>query len=398
MVWCHFGAHVSEPVIVAVPPKGGSLEDVLGKLVDAGWLERDLVHEIARLIREDKRRIKLEEGLIALWDEHRGDRAATMRAADTAGHDLNDIEAALERMRVLDGEGRTRLAFTPKPGVDALLQALRNDRDPMVREAALTLHLELDLTRYGRPTRMMFDHLEFDFEAGGAPVRGVLVGTEHEVTPTYLRKHKRDLSLTCYDAFQNTLLDALDTGKVHNWRELKDHLVEANTDVRVVGSLGLEDYLGHFVIMPEARAREVAALGADRRWGIAADDPKRAFLREEPVLIDASFEEVYRRVLDGDGNGFDFEATTHDIEAACARDGRSAIYIVRSGATIACTPGICVVGEELVTSETIVAVNEERLEHNRGVGLLLESLRPSSEDRSERWRQALAAKLGDKLI
>ena len=56
------------------------------------------------------------------------------------------------------------------------------------------LHLELDLSRYGRPTRMMFDHMEFEFEG----VRGVLVGTEHETTPTYLRRHKRDISLTCY--------------------------------------------------------------------------------------------------------------------------------------------------------------------------------------------------------
>ena len=78
-------------------------------------------------------------------------------------------------------------------------------------------------------------------------MRGILIGTEHEVTPPYLRKHKRDISLTCYDAFHNTLLDAFDTGKVHHWSDMMEHLVEANTDVRILGSLGLNDYLGHFV-------------------------------------------------------------------------------------------------------------------------------------------------------
>ena len=59
---------------------------------------------------------------------------------------------------------------------------------------------------------------------------------------------------------------------------------------------------------------------------------------------------------------------------------------------------VCVVGSELVCSETIVAVNEERLVHNPGVGLLLDALEPSIEDHADKWRQRIAAKLGDSLI
>jgi hypothetical protein len=369
-----------EPVIIAVPPKGGSLSDVMKRLVDIGWLRRDLVTEIRRLIKEDKRRIKLEEGLISLWSDHGGDEAATMRAADAAGHDLDDVSQALGRMRrYTDDDGNTGLTFAPKVAVDQLLQELRNDRSEITREAAMTLHLELDLTRYGRPTRMMFDHLEFDWSAGPRSVRGVLVGTEHEVTPTYLRKHKRDLSLTCYDAFHNTLLDALDTGDVRNWREMRDHL-------------------GHFVLMPENRATATAAAGNDRRWQGGNGDAKLAHLADEPVLIDAQYEEVYKQILHTDRHGIRFESTTHDIEEECSRNGRCAVYIVRSGSTIACTPGLCVVGEELITSETIVAVNQERLDHNAGVGLLVESLAPVEEDRSDQWRSRLAERLGPKLL
>lgn len=386
---------VSEPVIVAVPPKGGSLDDVLKRLVTLGWLGQELVTEIRRLIKEDKRRIKLEEGLIALWRRHHGDEAATMRAADEAGHDLDDISQALRRMRRFEApDGSIQLTFTPKMGVDALMQEFRASSAAITREAAATMHLELDLTRFGRPTRMMFDHMEFEF----ANVRGVLVGTEHEVTPTYLRKHKRDISLTCYDAFHNTLLDALDTGRVRNWQEMSEHLIEANTDVRILGSLGLNDYLGHFVLMPEDRAQQCMAAGGGRRWALAVDDPKLSFLAGEPLLIDAQFEEIYKQVLGAQAAGIRFEATTHDIEQACSQGGRSAIYIVRSGSTIACTPGLCVVGEDLVTSESIVAVNQERLEHNAGVGVLIESLSPVADDRSDAWRARLAAKLGAKLL
>ncbi|TVR47403.1 MAG: hypothetical protein EA402_01290 [Planctomycetota bacterium] len=384
-----------EPVIVAVPPKGGSLDDVLKRLVSLGWLRQELVIEIRRLIKEDKRRIKLEEGLMSLWRRLGGDEAATMRAADEAGHDLDDISAALRRMRRYPArDGSVQLTFTPKMGVDALMQEYRNCQTALTREAAATLHLELDLTRYGRPTRMMFDHMEFEWRG----VHGVLVGTEHEVTPTYLRKHKRDISLTCYDAFHNTLLDALDTGKVRNWQEMSAHLIEANTDVRILGSLGLNDYLGHFVLMPEDKARACMALGGGRRWAQVDGDPKLTKLAEEPLLIDAQFEEIYKQVLGAADYGITFEPTTHDIEQACAKGGRCAVYIVRSGSTIACTPGLCVVGEDLITSESIVAVNQERLDHNQGVGVLVESLEPSDEDRSDAWRARLAAKLGNKLL
>lgn len=381
-----------EPVIVAVPPKGGSLDDVLKRLVKTGWLDDELVREIRRLVKEDKRRVKLEEGLMHLWDMHQGDAAATLRAADVAGHDLGEATAALERMRrYQDDDGAERLAFSPKPAVDELLQRWRHDANQLTCSAAQALHLELDLGRFGRPTRMTLDHLEFSWQG----VLGVLVGTEHEVTPTYLRRHKRDLSLTCYDAFQNTLLDAIDTPRVHDWRELMAHLIEADTDVRILGSLGLNDYLGHFVLMPQSRAQRVAGLGAGDAWG-GDDDPKVAILAEDPVLIDANYEAIYRRLVGG-SVALSFEPTTEDIESLVA-SGRNAIYIVRSGSTIATTPGVCVVGHELVTSETIVAVNQERMEANPGVRVLADSLTPDGTDRSGQWRSGLRQRLGDKLV
>lgn len=387
-----------EPVIIAVPPKGGSLDDVLKRLVAVDWVEQDLVAEIRRLVKEDKRRIKLEEGLIELWRDHHGDRAATMRAADKAGHDLDAVDEALERMRrYTDEDGTTQLSFAPKRAVNAILDGWRRHEDAVTAEAAMTLHLELDLGRFGRPTRIMFDHLEFTFARGGRSVSGALVGTEHEVTPSYLRKHKRDISLTCYDAFHNTLLDALDTGKVHNWHELMEHLIEANTDVRILGSLGLDDYLGHFVLMPVDRARQIRDLDANPAWGYAGD-PKVASLATEPVLVDAQYEAVYQNLLDASDHGIRFENTTEDIERLCSEGGRTAIYIVRSGRTVACTPNLAVVGGELVTSETIVAVNQERLEAHPGVDLLVESLAPSADDHSSRWRDKLHARLGEQMV
>jgi hypothetical protein len=393
---------MSEPVLVAIPPKGGSLDDVLKKLVALGWLRPELVAAIRRLIKEDKRRVKLEEGLIQLWKSSGHAVESTMREADRFGHDLGDVEDALRRMRRYAGEdGKQQLDYTGKTGVDAMLARLREDGDPEVREAAAGMHLQLDLTRPGKPSRMVCNHFEFTFAArrkGVADVRGVLLGTDHEVTPTYLRKHKRDLSLTCYDAFHNTLLDALDTPKVRNWKELKGHLIETNTDVRILGSLGLDDYLGHCVLMDQATAAKVKALGGGRQWAGNGEDPKLALLRGAPVLIDPQYEEVYDCILDARAHGIGFEVGPKDIEKACAEQGRIAIYIVRSGSTVAVTPGLCVVGDEIITSETIVAVNQERMNHNRAIGTLVESLAPVDTDHAPAWRAKLAAKLGERLI
>lgn len=387
-----------EPVIIAVPPKGGSLEDVFDRLVTLGWLSDAFVAAVRTLVKRDKQRIKLEEQLIRLWHRYGGD-APALEAAEDLGIDVDRARAALARMaRYTDINGNERLGFTRKEVVAEQLHAWWHDPDPVMAEAAMALHLELDLSRFGRPSRVMFDHHEFVFASPRGDVRGVLVGTDHEVTPTYLRRHQRDISLTCYDAFHNTLLDALDTGKVHNWRELTEHLREADTDVRILGSLGLDDYLGHFVLMPAERAEAVARLRAEREWYRRDDDPKLPFLTGEPILIDANYEGIYRRILDADGNGITFEHTTEDIEGLCAQRGRTAIYIVRSGGTIARTPGLYVVGAELVTSETIVAVNQERLDHHAGVDLLVESLAPSHEDRAGDWRARMAERLGERLI
>src|SRR4051812_4994321 len=392
-----------EPVLIAVPPKGGSLDDVLKKLVTLGWIKPEVVTAIRRLIKEDKRRVKLEEGLIELWRSSGHEVDATLRAADKFGHDLGDVEQALGRMRrYRDDDARTQLDYTGKSGVETMLDALRHDADPEVREAALSMHLQLDLTRPGKPSRMVFNHIEFDFYPTNAknvaPVRALLMGTEHEVTPSYLRKHKRDLSLTCYDAFHATLIDALDTPKIHNWKELTAHLIKANTDVRILGSLGLDDYLGHCVLMSRATAERTRKLGGSRKWADSAKDPKLEILRGQSVLIDPQYEEIYGLILDAPDHGIRFESGPKDIESTCANSDRVAIYIVRSGSTVALTPDLCVVGEEATTSETIVAVNQERLDHNRNIGQLVESLAPTQADHAPAWRAKLAAKLGDRLI
>ncbi|HAT11386.1 MAG TPA: hypothetical protein DCS97_12520, partial [Planctomycetes bacterium] len=127
---------MSEPVLIAVPPKGGSFDDVLKRLVQLGWLKPELVAHLRRLIKEDKRRVKFEEGLIDLWNDHGGDADATQRAADRAGHDLGDVEIALARMRRWQGaDGKARLGYTPMEGVQAILASWLADPDSDVREA-----------------------------------------------------------------------------------------------------------------------------------------------------------------------------------------------------------------------------------------------------------------------
>jgi hypothetical protein len=389
-----------EPALVAIPPKGGSFSDVVKRLTTIGWIRPELAAALRQLNKLDKQRVKLEEGLIALWESSGYEHDATMRAADRFGHDLDDIDQALKRMRRWrDAQGRERLDYTPRAGVDALLAACRADADLAMSEAASAFHLQLDLGRPGKPVRMMFNHLDFSWTApDGRGARGVLLGTEHEVTPTYLRTHKRDLSLTCYDAFHNTLLDLLDTGKVHHWRELTAHLSAARSPVRILGSLGLDDYLGHCVLMSRQRAERVRALNAPRRWAESAADAKLALLTEREVLIDPAYEQIYRSVLDADQHGIRFAAGPKDIERTCAEDDRVAIYIVRSGSTVAITPNLCVVGEELITSETIVAANQERMGACRSVGVLVDGLAPATADHAPAWRTKLAAKLGDRLV
>jgi len=392
---------MTDPVLIAVPPKGGSFDDVLKRLVKLGWLKSELVAALRGLIKADKRRVKLEEGLIPLWDDSGHEYEATMRAADRYGHDLGDIDDALKRMRRYVGaDGKTHLDYASRATVELLLAALRQDADPHQREAANCLHIQLDLTRPGKPARMVFNALDAEVapRPGAATVRVALLGTEHEVTPTYLRKHQRDLSLTCYDAFHNTLLDVLDTPKVHNWKELKAHLKQTGTGVRILGSLGLDDYLGHCVLMSKRLADEAKALGGGPRWAESAADPKLALLRRAPLLIDPMYTEVYALMLDAAALGITLEAGPKDIERVCAEEDRAAIYIVRSGSTVAVTPGLCVVGHELITSETIVAASQDRLDNHPGVRALVEALEPSTEDNTAAWRAKLAAKIGARFV
>ncbi|GDY12294.1 hypothetical protein LBMAG53_11720 [Planctomycetota bacterium] len=398
---------MSEPVLVAVPPKGGSLDDVLKRLVGCGWLRPEPVLALRRLLKEDKRRVKLEEGLIALWPEAGATVEGTLRAADRFGHDLDEVDLALRRMRRWrDDHGRDHLDYSPWAVVEALLTGLRSEGDQQIREAAGHLHLQLDLTRPGRPARMVFNQAEFERSRGNGltPVRGVLIGTDHEVTPTWLRKHKRDLSLTCHDAFHNTLLDAIATpGLIRNWRELRDHLDERQTPVRILGSLGLDDHLGHCVLMAGAdaeRARRLIGGGASRTWDAANPlvDPKLALFTGRPVLIDPAYAELYASCLATERHGLRLVPGPKDIERACAEDGQLGIYIVRSGSTVALMPGLCVIGEELLTSETIVAVNHDRMERNPGIRILADSLEPSQEDHTAAWRARLRKRLGDRLV
>ena len=176
------------------------------------------------------------------------------------------------------------------------------------------------------------------------------------------------------------------------------HLIEANTDVRILGSLGLDDYLGHVVMMDEKSAQRIKALGGSRRWADKKDDPKLELIRSTSVLIDPAYEELYGCILDARAHGITFEVGPKDIEKACAEQGRIGIYIVRSGSTVAVTPGLCVVGDEIITSETIVAINQERLQHNKAIGVLIESLAPVATDHAPAWRSKLAAKLGSRFI
>jgi hypothetical protein len=189
----------------------------------------------------------------------------------------------------------------------------------------------------------------------------------------------------------------MDTGKVRNWRELTAHLTKHDTGVRILGSLGLDDYLGHCVLMGQERGRRTAALGGGRRWG-GANDPKLAAFKNAPVLIDAQYREIYELMLDAQASGIVFEDGPKDIEKVCAEQDRVGIYIVRSGSTIALTPGLCVVGEEIITSETIVAVNDSRLRSHPGMRRLVDCLAPSADDHAPAWRAKLAAKLGDRLL
>ena len=77
---------MSDPVLIAIPPKGGSFDDVLKKLVVLKWLRPELVSAMRRIIKDDKRRVKLEEGLIQLWRQ--SGHAMGRQVNDEAGHPI----------------------------------------------------------------------------------------------------------------------------------------------------------------------------------------------------------------------------------------------------------------------------------------------------------------------
>ncbi|MBI4574846.1 MAG: hypothetical protein HY722_01125 [Planctomycetes bacterium] len=339
-----------EPVVVAIPSKGGTLEEVLRRLADVGWMDPDLAENVLSITGSDKSRIKRE----AARGEQSSKREVFQRLQDYVG-----------------------------------------SADALIREAASCLRVDLDSARPRRPARIIFDSLETTVL--DHPV--ILKGTEHEIAPTYLRKHKVDLSLTAYDAFHNSLMDALDDRSVRNWREMGVHIIPRNTDVRVLGSMGLGDYLGHFILVPEALLGPFRALGsADPVWTGTDQDPKSRLLEGAEVLIDPQYQEVYDAILNRDRERVRFLCSTGPIEQECVERGLVGCYIVRTGTTVLATPGLHVVGRELVTSETIIATNIERAQAHPFIHELVHTLDLPDFRQEGDWRVHLSRVLRERHI
>ena len=94
------------------------------RLVGLNWLDTDVVAGIRYWIKQDKKRIKLEEKLIELWSLYKGDEAAIQKEICDDGLEEEIVLAALQRLRrVVRGDGSNGVTFAGKMDVDAILNS-----------------------------------------------------------------------------------------------------------------------------------------------------------------------------------------------------------------------------------------------------------------------------------
>ncbi len=344
-------------VNIAIPYKGRSLEQVLGRFVDIGIMDPARRDFYVSATAQDKERISQER---------------------------HGIEKDL------------RCGFSSREDVERRLQSVRK-----ANPAGFDLKVDYDLYRQGQPPRILFAGTDTQFN--GSKVR--LVGMSHYDIPTALRNHVVQIAYVGWDEIYADQIENLTDKRARDWNALNGHLRRDSTDVRILGSAGLYDYTGHFVMIDESIVKRISCIGdftSHNPYVPAILDEEMQQIgwekdNETPVYVDHKYQKIYASLMVDPWWAEHFQGTT-DIEDRIKQEKGVGIYVVETGDTVK-RKGIHLVGEPILVSETVIAVNVEDFLKNPAAIKLADTLNPirpeKSKDEFIKWYRTLCKNLGE---
>jgi len=348
-------------ITVTIPPKGRSFTKTMERLYSLGLVPADLKTGLSRILEEDAERVKRERDGI--------------------------IRGEIER-------------YTPKTEVIGILDDYLSGKDERYRAA---LKVAPNHERRGRPYRLMFDTL--DIEAGdvmGSSYRDMeirLEGVDHILAPDRLLKHFGEIGIIGFDEIALSMFPQMRdyNQSVKRWNRFNEVVSTGKkkgffskgsefNDLRIAGSMGLDDHTIHVVIQRDSTT-SVGQNGGDGK-----------------IFVDDKYQGMYAVLYKGNER----IVPCDNIEDYVAKNGGRGIVIMNSGKTVSRKGVLEVVGGPLIVSETCVAYDEDLYEPDRNpetgsyVQAVVELLSPMSYDSEERmrgfkaWYKALEGNVGEK--
>ncbi|MBI2129988.1 hypothetical protein HYU07_07215 [Candidatus Woesearchaeota archaeon] len=348
---------------IAIPYKGESLNQVLDRLVDVGIVDKNSREFYIETIQNDKARV------------------------------------IQEREQIKEG---SRNSYSSNEDVERILQRIRGSQ-PL----AFDLKADYDLQREGQPARILFKGLETKFD--GVPIR--LVGRSHYDIPTSLHNHEVSLAFVGWDELYEDHIEELKVKDIRDWSGLNPHLRKGSTDVRILGSAGLDDFVGHFVMMhPKLAKKYFSSYPVDARdcsgsgvWASKDYDEKQAVLwRAKHIFVDHKYEKIYHVLFKWETIQSKFRGTSN-VERAIRENEGVGIYVVQEGNAVK-ENGLNIVGNPLLISETVIAINNEDFEKKSEVKRLAKALEPRRNFgiplhiALRKWTDGLRNNLGDNYL
>lgn len=217
-----------------------------------------------------------------------------------------------------------------------------------------------------------------------------LIGTDHYTAADKINLSHGYIGLGGWDelysyALRRNLLDIVfDHKDVGQWSGFNTAIasstdfVPSATDLRVAGSAGIKDFVEHFFVISQKNYDNLLKIRGEK--GIREElRPETLRKNKTPIYVAENYMHIYKALLrDTKDNPFNI-IPVRDVEDALTKNKDSTdlslgFEIVSTGKTLN-EKGLCAL-KPILTSETVVMVNERRYKEDKRINTILEKLDP----------------------
>lgn len=217
-------------------------------------------------------------------------------------------------------------------------------------------------------------------EMEGTPM--TIYGSQYP-TINGIREGLADAAVIGLDDLFAAMLPYLQTQAIARWNQLNSAIQpQESTDVRVIGSTGMQDYAGLFLLLPG-------------KAGSLAERIRLLFERKLPLYVKGRYQGLAYYLL---GSNIDARPT-ENIERAIEAEQCFGMDIVQTG-TILAKNEIRAVGKPLLITFSVIAADISLYNQNPAVRSAIDALQPVKDPEvdyirgAEQWQQSLKKTLG----